>query len=236
MIKAVLFDLDNTLIDFMLMKRRSCESAVNAMKEAGLKTGKQKTLESLFRLYDKYGMEYKTIFQKLLKKLTGSIDYSIVSEGVVAYRRAKMSYVRPYPGTVPALLRLRRMGIRLGIVSDAPSINAWIRLVEMHITDFFDAVVTFDDTGTTKPSPLPFKAALKRLNVKPEECMFVGDYVNKDIKGASAMGMKTAFAKYGAVIVEKGGKTRPYRPRQSGADYELRDVSEVVSAVKNANS
>jgi putative hydrolase of the HAD superfamily len=236
MIKAVLFDLDNTLIDFMLLKRKSCEAAVNAMKEAGLKTSKKKALEALFDLYDVHGLEYKEIFQLLLKRLTGKINYHIVAEGVVAYRKAKISYVKSYPNTISTLMRLRRMGIKLGIVSDAPSVNAWIRLVEMRMHHFFDVVVTFHETGKEKPSPLPFKAALKQLKVQPGECLFVGEYVDKDIKGAGALGMKTAFAKYGAVIIGKAGKTTPYRPKRSGADYDINSISDVVRIVKKENS
>ncbi len=236
MIKAVLFDLDNTLIDFMLLKRKSCEAAVNAMKESGLNVSKKKTLEVLFELYDRYGIEYKKIFQELLKKLTGRIDYRIVAEGVVAYRRVKMSYVKAYPNTRASLLKLREMGVKLAIVSDAPSVNAWIRLVEMGMQDFFDVVITFHDTGKAKPSPLPFRLALKKLKVRPEECLFVGDYVNKDIKGANALGMKTVFAKYGAVTLEGRGRTRPYRPKTSGADYDITGISEVVEIVRKENA
>ncbi len=233
MIKAVLFDLDNTLIDFMLMKRKSCEAAVKAMTDAGLKTGKKKTLEILFELYDRYGIEYNKIFQELLKNLLHRIDYKILAEGIVAYRKAQIAYIKPYPSTIPTLLKLKKMGIKLGIVSDAPSVNAWIRVVEMGIQDFFDVVVTLHDTGHTKPSPMPFKAAVKELKVRPENILFVGDWVNKDIKGAKALGMKTAFAKYGAVIIAgKGGKTRPYRPEKSGADYDINNISDVCDIVE----
>lgn len=236
MIKAVLFDLDNTLIDFMLMKRKSCEAAVNAMIAAGLKMKKKKILEILFELYDRYGIEYNRIFQQLLKKLIQRVDYRILAEGIIAYRKAQTAYVKAYPKTVPTLLRLKKTGIKIGIVSDAPSVNAWIRLVEMGIQDFFDVVITLQDTGKTKPSPPPFRAALQKLKVKPEETMFVGEWVEKDIKGAKALGMKTAFAKYGAVIIAgKGGKTKPYRPKTSGADYDLKDISEVAEIVKREN-
>lgn len=237
MIKAVLFDLDNTLIDFMLMKRKSCEAAVDAMIAAGLKIPKKKTLEILFELYDRYGIEYNKIFQELLKKLIHKVDYRILAEGIVAYRKAQTAYVKTYPKTVPTLLKLKRMGIKIGIVSDAPSVNAWIRLVEMGIQDFFDVVITLYDTGKTKPSPPPFRTALEKLKVKPQETLFVGEWVEKDIEGAKALEMKTAFAKYGAVMITgKGGKTRPYRPKTSGADYDITDISEVANIVRKENS
>ena len=57
MIKAVIFDLDNTLIDFMRMKQLSCDAAISAMIDAGLNVNKRKAMDELFSLYDKYGLE-----------------------------------------------------------------------------------------------------------------------------------------------------------------------------------
>ena len=67
MVKAVIFDLDNTLIDFMKMKISSCDAAITAMIGAGLDVDRKKALKILFDLYNKYTMEEKTIFQKFLK-------------------------------------------------------------------------------------------------------------------------------------------------------------------------
>ena len=236
MIKAVLFDLDNTIIDFLLMKRKSCEAAVDAMIDAGLNVPKKKTIETLFELYDKHGMEDPMIFQKLLAKLLNKIDYHVLAEGIVAYRKAQISYIRTYPGTKNTLMALKTSGIKLAIVSDAPSLKAWIRLVEMGIPDFFDTIVTFHDTGVAKPSPLPFRRAVKLLGVRAKNCLFVGDYMEKDIQGAKTLGMKTAFARYGAVeLVGRAGRTKPFRPENSGADFDIDSISEVVTIVKNEN-
>ena len=77
-IKAILFDMDNTLIDFMTMKRKCCEAAIDAMISAGLKMKRKKALRLLFELYDKYGIEYQQIFQKFLESTGGKIDYKIL--------------------------------------------------------------------------------------------------------------------------------------------------------------
>lgn len=74
MIKAVLFDLDNTLIDFMRFKNKCCEAAIEEMISAGLRMNKEKASSLLFKIYDKYGIEHKMIFQKFLKKAIGEID------------------------------------------------------------------------------------------------------------------------------------------------------------------
>ena len=160
MIKAVIFDLDNTLIDFMKMKKHSCGAAIDAMIGSGLDVKHEKAIKVLFDLYDKYGLEEKTIFQKFLKKLTGKINYRILANGIVAYRRVRAGYLDPYPNVDYVLLKLKKKGIKLGIVTDAPKLKAWIRLAAMKLSNYFDVVVTFEDTKQHKPSKLPFKAAL----------------------------------------------------------------------------
>jgi len=221
MIKAVIFDLDNTLIDFMKMKKHSCSAAIDAMIGAGLNVEHDKAIKVLFGLYDKHGLEEKTIFQKFLKKLTGKIDYRILASGIVAYRRVRTGFLEPYPNVDYVLLKLKDKGIKLGIVTDAPKLKAWIRLASMKLTNYFDVVVTFEDTKQHKPSKLPFEAALKQLKLKPQECLMVGDWPERDIKGAKALDMQTCFARYGNPKIKK-----------SGADLEISNLKELLNIVK----
>ena len=221
MIKAVLFDLDNTLIDFMRMKRNSCEAAISAMIDAGLRVNKDKALKKLFELYDKYGLEENKIFQKFLKEESSYIDYRILANAIVAYRNVRSSYLQPYPHTDYVLIRLKSKGIKLGIVTDAPKLKAWIRLMAMKIGNFFDVVVAFEDTKQLKPSSLPFEAALRKLHIKAEECLMVGDMPHRDVEGAKRLGIKTCFARYGNPKIKK-----------SKADYEIRDIKELLKIVK----
>ncbi len=217
MIKAILFDLDNTLIDFMKMKRQASEAAIDAMIAAGVQLDKEEARKILFELYDQHGIEHQHIFDEFLKRVNKKIDYKILAAGIVAYRKAKIVLAEPYPGVVPTLLKLKQRGLKMAIVSDAPILQAWTRLTEMKIQDFFDAVVTFDDTGERKPSALPFKKALEQLGIAPEEVLHVGDWPERDIAGAKALGIKTAFAKYGAV-----------KPETVKADFELNRIEDLL--------
>ena len=219
--RAVLFDLDNTLIDFMRMKKISCEAAITAMIDAGLRMPKEKAYKLLFDLYGVHGIEHGGIFQIFLEKAVGRVDYRILSKGIAAYRKMQAGYLEPYPHVRSTLIFLRENGLKLGIVSDAPRMKAWMRLAEMGLTDFFDFVVTLDDTGKTKPSALPFKAALRELGIDARDILFVGDNPGRDIKGAKAVGMRTALAKYGQTFPNKGIK----------ADYVLRDFEDLREIV-----
>ena len=219
-VKAIVFDLDNTLIDFMRMKRKASEAAISAMIKAGVKIDKERAEEILNRLFKKYGMEYQKIFDELLKEITGQVDLRILAAAVVAYRRVKGDLLEPYPNVIPVLTKLKKKVTTLGVVSDAPKFQAWTRLYEMKLDKFFDFVVAWEDTNNLKSSGLPFQKVLEKLKMKPEEILVVGDRLSRDILPAKNLGMKTVLARYGMVIKEEGQ-----------ADYEINDISELLKLV-----
>ncbi len=234
MLKAVLLDLDQTLIDFMNMKRASTEAAIAAMIAAGIQVDKEKAKQILFSIYDEFGIEYNQIFQEVLKRINKEIDYRALASAIVAYRRAQSGMLEPYPSVIPTLIRLKERGMKLAIVSDAPRLKAWLRLAEMKIGDFFDAVIAFEDTNELKPSPKPFRAALQKLGVRPDECIMVGDNPGSDILGAKNSGIRTVFAKYGGNIVL--GKYSKQNLDNSGADYEISSIEELLPIVDGLRS
>jgi len=222
-VKAILFDLDNTLIDFMKMKQHAIESAAEAMIDAGLPLSREETLERINKIYEKFGIEYQNVFDELLKEVFGRVDYKILAAGVVAYRRVKEGYTEPYPHVTSTLIGLIKRGYTLGIISDAPSFQVWSRLVGMNLHHYFDFVVALEDGGIRKPDEMPFKAAVEKLNLTPEELLMVGDDPNRDIAGAKKLGITTVLAKFGCLI-----KMDPMKPQQK-ADYEIDDISELLA-------
>ena len=162
-IKAVIFDLDNTLIDFWGAKVASIDAAIDAMIKVGLGVSRKKSKEILFELYKIYGIEYLPILQKFLLKTKGKIDMRLLTAGIVAYRNVQASYHKPYNGAEKAIRMLKKKGYKLGVISDAPALKAWIRLTETGLVNHFDVVIAFDDTKQRKPSKQPFLLALKKL-------------------------------------------------------------------------
>ncbi len=219
-LKAVLFDLDNTLVDFMRMKEACSEAAIYAMIEAGLPMKEGAANKKLFEMYEKVGIENQKIFESFLKKTMGKVDFKILAAGVAAYRRVKSGNLVPYPHVRGTLVKLKERGLSLGIVSDAPRMQAWLRLAEMNLTEFFDVVVALEDTGRLKPSKMPFKQAVKKIGIRPEEILFVGDNPERDIKGAKSVGMFTALAAYGQRIK---GKAK--------ADFVLKEVRDLLKII-----
>ncbi len=198
MFKAVLFDLDNTLINFLEFKIETAKAAAKAMVANGLPASEVEAYGKIFTVYDEKGIEHQKTFYEVVKQYNLEINKAerIQQAAILAYLQKKFEVLRTYPIVKPTLATLKEE-YRLGIVTDAPRNKAWQRLILTGLSDYFDVVITLDDTRAFKPSPGGFNLALKKLNIAPSECLFVGDNPERDITGARDAGMKTCFAKYG---------------------------------------
>ena len=225
-IKGVVFDLDNTLLDFMKMKEFAVKAAIKGMIEAGLKVNEDKSYIEINSIYEEFGWENQKVFDVFLEKSIGHVDNKFLAAGIVAYRRAREANLMAYPNVNKTLLALSKSGIKLGVVSDAPSREAWMRIYYLNLYHYFDVVITFDDSGERKPSPIPFQLALDGMGLRPEETIMIGDWPERDVVGAQQIGMKTAFARYGDT----------FGTVNSGADWDLNDIYQLVSIINEHNS
>ena len=200
-IKAILFDLDNTLIDFVKMKEESCKSAVHAMVAAGLKIPEAEAYERLMKTYFDVGIESDTAFSAFLKS-EGQFSHKILAAAINTYLKTKNKFLKPYPNVKPTLKTLKQQGITLSIVTDAPKTKAYQRLMGMGIEPYFKIVVGHEDTGKAKATGLPLKLALRMLkqehpDLESSEILMVGDSMRRDLIPAKKLGLRTALSKYG---------------------------------------
>ena len=226
MIKAVIFDVDNTLTDFMRTKRAAVDSAVESMIDAGLRVRKEVMVEKIFATYWKEGVEDQKIFDKVLKSEFGRVDYKLLAAGIVGYRRSKAGTLALYPHVHLTLLELMRLGVKSAALSDAPKLEVWLRIVGLGLHHYFDHVITSEDLGAHKPAPAPFRKALEMLGTKPGETVMVGDWAERDVVGAQNLGIRTAWAKYGDT----------HETKDSGAEFVLTDISELVDIIRKENA
>jgi HAD superfamily hydrolase (TIGR01509 family) len=145
----------------------------------------------------------------------------IQQAAIVAYLKRKFEVLRPYQNVKSVLSTLRKKGLKIGIVTDAPRNKAWQRLVITGLEREFDFVITHDDTLKEKPHPTPFFLAVQKLGVLPSACLFVGDSPQRDIKGAKDAGMTTCLAKYGL-----------WKHGEEKADFEIESIESLLDIVK----
>ncbi|MCP4230934.1 MAG: HAD-IA family hydrolase [bacterium] len=225
MLKAVIFDLDNTLTDFMRMKERAVEGAAQAMVDAGLPKSRDEVIERIKSVYDREGMEYQKVFDDFIEDELGYVDPKILAAGIVGYRKGREGALELYPHVNMTLFELMKRGLKLAVLSDAPQMSAWLRLAYLKLHNVFDVVVTHDDTGRHKPAPEPFEMVLKKLDIEPSRAIMVGDWPERDIKGARELGMKTVYARYGNV-----NAAASHSP-----DFTINDIHELVGIVDYLN-
>ncbi|OYT52717.1 MAG: haloacid dehalogenase [Candidatus Altiarchaeales archaeon ex4484_2] len=225
-IKAVLFDVDDTLYDSTLQVNRARANAVKAMREAGLGVTDNEGLLVLEEIVKEFGSNYPNQFNELLKKLEYEYNPRIIAAGVAAYHSTKTAYLTPFPDTVPTLLKLRDSGFMLGVVTDGISVKQWEKLIRLGLQHFFHTVVISSDVGCEKPREELFHIAAERLSCKKEDMVMVGDRIDRDILGANKAGMLT-------VRIMKG-KYRNQKPENSleKPDYIIENLHEIIEILK----
>ena len=205
------------------MKHSSVRAAVDAMLDAGLDGSFDETLKQIMEIYKTEGIEYQKVFDSFLETRFGVINYKILAAAVVAYRKAREASLVLYPHVTATLTSLVKRGIKLAIITDAPPMQAWLRLCHLNLHHLFDTVIVTEELGALKPSPIPFRKALDQLDIQPSQALMIGDWPERDIAGAKKVGIRTVFARYG----DRRGV------EESDADYEIDDISELNTIIES---
>ncbi len=227
-VKAVLFDLDETLIDategFSAAHRAVADELARFIRSRGTEVEETEIQSKLKALDDKMNLERRynrnTWWPALLDelKLKNELSLQKLEELTLIYWRAFASFSRPYQDAEPTLEYLKKKDYRLGLVTDTDGTKGMkkMRIGQLNLIRFFDVlIISGEDTLHTKPDPEPFLLAAAKLDVKPGECIVVGDKPFTDIKGGNSAGMRT-------IIVNR----RDWKA-EDRADFEIESLSEI---------
>ncbi len=202
-VQAVLFDLDDTLIDFQYSRRhglRAVQELLPALAPV--------RLEELELVHD------EQLHANYLRTLDGSLsddearlermrgicgryglrpDEGRIAEAAAAYARGQQSNARLVPG-VPGLLEALRGRVKIGVVTNGPSARQRGKLESFGIRpDGLDALAISGEVGAAKPDPAIFRHALAALGAAPERVTMVGDSWENDILGALGSSMAAVW-------------------------------------------
>lgn len=208
MIRAVLFDVDGTLMDNNGLH-------VQAWKEA-FKPYKDFDTAELFRYV---GMGSDTYVQSLAPELDPAGREAIRDRKREIYKEIGAK-AAPFAGAKAALDAAHRKGLAIALASSANRVEIDRYVGLMGIAPLISAITTATDVKRTKPDPDLFLAALDKLGVPPAEAFVVGD-TPYDVQAASRAGMPT-------VAVLSGGFAGPTL-EAAGAVMVLKDVGELAA-------
>ena len=200
MIKTVVFDLDNTLYAYAPAHEAGFR-AVTAYGEAVLGI----TPERFALLHQKA--------ERLLRRSAGKeaaaihsrlIRYQLLLEGLklpiyhapqmaACYWESFFAAVVPEPGTREALEKLREMGLRIGVGTNMTAEQQYEKLWRLGLLELVDFLVTSEEVGAEKPDGRLFRRCAEKAHCSAEDCLFVGDDLERDIGGALAAGMGAVY-------------------------------------------
>ena len=197
-IKAVLFDLGNTLVKLWIpetvyhriLTSFKINRSIEEIREALVKAQKDSERLKYEQLFGK--IPYEEYWNKrdglLLRHLGLPLDRKLLRK--IQTRWFDYAECPLFPDVKPVLSKLRERGLKMGIISTAyeQDIDAITQKTGLQ-KELFEVIVGADTLKKTKPDPEVFKYALTKLKVKPQETLFVGDEIDADYRGAENAGM-----------------------------------------------
>ncbi len=189
-IKAVIFDMDNTLFDFIEAKTRACKAVTEHLG----KDDDGVLFEYFFR--KKYDVENTRNMMDYLKDIE-LYDPHTYDECCEIYHREKLENIKIYDGVKETLGEIRKKGLKIAVLTDATDENAEARINKLEIGDHIDILVTYDTTGIKKPDHRPFLHTIEELGFGAEEIAMVGDSLSRDMAPGKDIGFLSVYARYG---------------------------------------
>lgn len=194
MIKAVIFDLDDTLIS----EKDYVKSGFN---QVAIKIAEEHNLDEneVYRLLlDTFEENSKNVFNRVVDKLNISYEIKDIKELIEIYRSHKPD-INLYNDAKYILDTLYKKGIKLGVITDGYKITQRSKLEVLDIDHYFEHIVVTDELGREfwKPHSKPYEIMKNKLDFDYDEMVYVGDNLSKDFVTANKLGMKTIFVNRG---------------------------------------
>ncbi|MGF7118902.1 TIGR02253 family HAD-type hydrolase [Methanobacterium oryzae] len=193
MIKAVFFDIDDTLYDTSGFAKLARKAALNAMIDAGLPLSSDDAYTLLREIITEYGSNYDKHFNVLTKRVFGEEKPLLIALGMITYHNVKFALLRLFPQTKRTLIYLKQRGYVLGVISNGKTIKQWEKLIRLDLHPFFDYVITSEEAGVEKPDKRIFELALEKMGCEAEESIMIGNKFSEDIMGALNAGMSAVL-------------------------------------------
>ena len=197
--RAVLFDIDDTLYATTAFAASARRRAVEAMVHAGLHVpvdaAYAELMEVVREFSSNYGRHYDQLLQRLRHHLRPGVHPGIViASGVCAYHAAK-EHLKAFPDALRCLTALSRTSLLRGVVTNGLTVKQSEKLVRLGLENAFSpgAIFISEEIGVAKPHPRIFHTACERLGIAPGEALYVGDDPERDVDPAHGAGLLTCL-------------------------------------------
>ena len=185
--KSVLFDLDGTLFDrdasFLELAQAQY---LGFLKElAGIP--KEAFVRRLVELDEHGYAEKSAVYCRIATEF--GLPPSLASRLTAHFHGTYASFSKCFPEVPATLADLRRLGMRLGIITNGATDMQERKVRELGIADLLDELLMSEKEGLRKPDPRIFQRALGRFGIVAAEAWYVGDHLTVDVRGAFDAGL-----------------------------------------------
>ncbi len=207
-VTAVLFDFDDTLIDWSgrtktweEISRVSIGNIHAYLTDAGHTLPDADTCHQIYHNLLKQSWQranetwesvrFATVLRQTFTNIGLDPDQIDLEAVMRVYDWQPMPGAVPYNDAAAVLTRLKQDGYKIGLITNA-MLPMWMRDIELRhyqLLDYFDVRLTSGDVGYIKPHPAIYHRALESLAVAPEQAVFVGDRPENDVAGANNAGL-----------------------------------------------
>lgn len=231
-IKAVIFDLDDTLYDCTgLLAGASRRRAAKAMVDAGLPISVGEAYKLQLEVTEKYGPS-SLVFDEIAKMY--GMDRSLVESALKAYNSDEVSDIEPFPDVIPSLKQLGQEKYKLFLATLGVHRRQEKKLEVLGISSYFDDIAINDqEVGLLLEDC--FAGLLRKHNLSPDEVAVVGDRVGVELRLAKNMGMYAIQMLHGRFKVEAPLRSTEKPDYKIKHMYQLSTILELINKGKSAD-
>jgi putative hydrolase of the HAD superfamily len=218
MLRAVIFDMDDTLLDWSQREGNWLElnqqhlGPIHAyLQAAGHSLPDLLGLAEIYADQSRVAWEtinqhewdcprHADILRETLRASRVEVERVDMEQVQKLFGWGLVPGVRAFDDSQEVLKALCAAGIKTGLITNT-AMPMWMRDIELKavgLLDYLDVRLTAADVGKLKPHPQPFRVAMQRLGVAPSEAVFVGDRVQDDVAGAQVAGMRAVWVRRGS--------------------------------------
>lgn len=199
MIKAVFFDIDNTVYNYDASHKHAMWELYEYCKQNLDLTPEQfdNAIENAKKLVDmRLGavcaathnrlIRFQTMLEMLKKPL-----FPFAYDMEKCYWNSLINFAKPQEGIENLMQNLKKQGYFVGVGTNMTADWQFVKLNKFGLGKYIDALVTSEEVSVEKPDKKLFEVCAEKAQAKPSECVFIGDSIKHDIEGAENAGMKT---------------------------------------------